>query len=201
MKPRTGNGPRPFGKGRLAARHRNVLAWLKGSLAVLALITVGCAGDPQAPVEAGDRAPEQPATLALFSENDRWGYRDSRGQIAIPARFFIAEPFSERGVAVVIDAEGWAYIDDAGKVLVRPFVFDNGPDPFSEGLARFVAGGKIGFFDHAGKVVIPARYDFAMPFENGRARICRGCREVEEGEHSRVVGGVWSEIDKTGQER
>jgi len=27
-------------------------------------------------------------------------------------------------------------IDKKGKVLIRPYLYDNGPDPFQEGLAR-----------------------------------------------------------------
>ena len=86
-----------------------------------------------------------------------WGYRNARGAVVIPPRFTVAQHFSEGGIAAVADDSGWKVIDRQGKTLVRPFLLDNGPDPFRHGLARFREAGKIGFFDERGKVVIPAR--------------------------------------------
>jgi hypothetical protein len=71
-------------------------------------------------------------------------------------------------------------------------------------LAALVADaerGKIGYYDEKGKIVIRATYDFGMPFENGRAAVCSGCSRQQEGEHYRIVGGVWWEIDQHGQKR
>ena len=79
-------------------------------------------------------------------------------------------------------------------------VYDNGADPFAEGLARTVRQGKVGFVDRALAVRIAPAWDFAFPFENGRAQVCQGCRPQQDGEHRSVVGGLWGTIDTTGTE-
>lgn len=130
----------------------------------------------------------------------RYGYKDVNGTVVIPAVYRLAQNFSEEEIAAVVDEKGWAMIDKTGKVLLRPFVYDNGPDYFVEGLARFRENGCIGFFNTRGQKVIPAEFDFAYPFENGVARVASGCREVRgPDEHTTVEGGVWSTIDITGR--
>jgi len=127
-----------------------------------------------------------------------WGYRDSVGTVIIPSRFSVAEEFSSFGIAAVADESGWMIIDAKGNPLIRPFIFDNGPDPFQEGLARFKKAGKFGFFDERGRVIIVARFDFTAPFSDGLAAFCLGCREKKEGEHSSMEGGTWGFINKKG---
>jgi hypothetical protein len=133
-----------------------------------------------------------------FEQNSLWGYRDKAGKIVIPPRFIFARAFSSEGIAAVVDDQGWAYINEKGWVVVRPLVFDNGPDYFSDGLARYVFKGRFGFFDKWGRIVIPARFDFAQPFSDGRAPVCFGCREVREGEHRMMMGGKWGFVDLRG---
>jgi len=133
-----------------------------------------------------------------FEQGGKWGYRDAAGKVVIPPRFETAGEFSPEGLAAVVDRQGWAYVDPAGKVVIRPFVIDNGPDYFAEGLARFRAAGKIGYFDRGGKVVIPAKFCFALPFSEDRAAVCEGCTEFREDEHSSVRSSRWGYIDKRG---
>ncbi len=154
----------------------------------IALLLTGTAA-----VAAGPLVPfEDPTT-------QRWGYRDARGAVVVAPRFTVAQEFSPGGIAAVADAAGWRIIDRRGKVLIRqPYLVDNGPDPFEQGLARFREGGRVGFFDERGTVVIPARFDFVTPFSEGRAAFCEGCRERAEGEHRSVQGGRWGFIDRKG---
>lgn len=128
-----------------------------------------------------------------------WGYRNSTGRVRISPQFLVAEEYSPLGIAAVADASGWKYIDSKGKTLIRPFVFDNGPDPFQEGLARFKEGRKFGFFDERIRVVIPPRFDFAAPFSEGLAGFCEGCQENPQEEHTSYEGGFWGFIDKSGR--
>ena len=100
----------------------------------------------------------------------------------------IVGDFNEYGIAAVAGASGWAYVDTLGQVVVVPFVFDNGPDPFVEGLARYVESGKMGFFDERGQRLIIAQYDFAQSFSRGLAAVCVGCRRENDGEHYRYIG-------------
>ncbi len=128
-----------------------------------------------------------------------WGYKTSAGAVVIRPQFLVAERFSPYGIAAVANETGWKYINKKGERILEPFIFDNGPDPFREGLARFKQSEKLGFFDRRGKVIIPARFDFAAPFSDGLALFCEGCIEHEEGEHSSFRGGKWGFIDKKGE--
>ena len=131
----------------------------------------------------------------------RWGFRDRAGATAIAPRYQQAQPFAASGLAAVVDESGWQLIDASGKTVLRPFVVDNGPDPFSEGLARHVDGDKIGFYDQRGQVVIPARFVYAGPFACNRAAFCEGCerKSSDGGEHNFYAGGRWGYIDRGGQ--
>lgn len=146
------------------------------------------------------KPPVQPTSLVTYEKNGRYGFRDVRGTVIIPAQYLSAYDFSPEGVAFVADDDGWACINQKGEALLNPYLFDNGPDYLSEGLFRYVKGGKVGFADVACQVTIPASYDFASPFQEGLAAVCTGCVEVPEpdGEHSTIQGGTWGYIDKKG---
>lgn len=91
------------------------------------------------------------------------------------------------------------YVNSRGETLSVIHV-DNGPDTFSEGLVRSRDNGKMGFFDSHFKEVVPRRYDFAWPFNAGRALVCNGCKPQREkgNEHTALVGGEWFYIDRAG---
>jgi hypothetical protein len=134
-----------------------------------------------------------------FEQNQSWGYKNNQGQITIQPRYQLATEFSKYGIASVIDDRGWGYIDRTGKILARPYIVDNGPDYFNERVSRFVADGKIGFINQSGTKIIPAKFDFVMPFSEGLAAFCVGCRAVPDGEYHRIEGGKWGYINKTGE--
>ncbi len=144
-------------------------------------------------------ADETSSKLVPFSQGEKWGYKNENGQVAIKPQFFLANDFSAEGIATVIDDTGWAYINTKGTIVIRPFLFDNGPDDFQEGLARFTSNNKFGFFDKTGKVVIEPRFDFVTPFQEGLAAICQGCKEELVGEHGFMEGGSWGYINQQGE--
>jgi WG containing repeat len=93
----------------------------------------------------------------------------------------------------------WFYVRrNAGMAPVMKY--DNGPDDFSDGLARSPVGHKIGYIDRRLRFVIPARYDGAYPFAGGVAVVCLGCASVSDGGHSWYEGGEWRCVDRHGQE-
>jgi TPR repeat protein len=112
------------------------------------------------------------------------------------------ENLSYEGGLAALSAEGqYFYVNEQGESA--PVVtYDNGADYFVEGRARTVREGKVGFIDRQLRLVIPPRYDWAFPFEGGRALVCEGCaRERSPGEeHSSMVGGTWGYIDTQGKE-
>jgi hypothetical protein len=133
-----------------------------------------------------------------FEQEGKWGYQDAQGKVAIKPTFIAAHNFAPEGIAAVIDNAGWGYINRRGTIIIRPFVFDNGPDPFQEGLARFTQEGKFGFFDRKGKIVIKPKFDFAAPFQEGLAAFCTGCSKKMIGEHHFWEGGKWGFINRKG---
>lgn len=91
------------------------------------------------------------------------------------------------------------YILPNGKARDVVF-FDNGPDYFEEGVARFISPeGKTGYINQDLQVVIPAVHDFASPFHEGKAYFCDGCKSVSEGEHQKIIDGNWGEMAKNGK--
>lgn len=134
--------------------------------------------------------PYYDAKLALH------GYRSCDGRVAVAPKYPIAQPFGKGGIAAVVDDKGWAYINRRGDRVIRPFIVDNGPDDFSDGLARYTEGGKFGFFNTSGRVVIPAQFEFAYPFIKGRAKVGEGCTSVPDGEHARIDCHTWRFIQK-----
>jgi len=166
-------------------------------MAILAVILL-CTGTASIMAMEDPLLITNPEGFSLFEKQGKWGYKDGQGRVVIDARFHAAQDFLRGGIAAVVDERGWAYIDQKGCVLIRPFVFDNGPDYFQEGLARFTLDRKFGFFDDHGQVVISPRFDFAFPFYEGLAVACMGCRIQSQGEHHTVEGGAWGYIDHKG---
>lgn len=162
---------------------------------------LACAHGPSAPTPSAAR-PDTTGWTAFASEDGTYGFKDSSGKVVLPARYGAAYDFTAGGLACVValPAGEWLCIDGRGAEVLRPYIYDNGPDYASEGLARFVEGGKLGFYDDRGIKVIPARFEFVTPFSEQRAAFCVGCTKKCDGEHCSMVGGKWGLIDRTGAE-
>jgi hypothetical protein len=150
------------------------------------------------------KAAKATPTLTRFETETTFGYKDEAGEVVLEPSYTLAEDFQGREIAAVVDGEGWAIINSRGELIVRPFVFDNGPDPFAEGLARYVEGDKFGFFNERGEIIIKATYEFAEPFARDdvglvSARACTSCEKVYAGEHWRMEGGEWFTISPSGE--
>jgi hypothetical protein len=142
---------------------------------------------------------EKKHVLILFEKDQKWGYQNISGRVLIDAEYHVANDFNQYGIASVVDEEGWVYINKNGKQMLRPYIVDNGPDYFSEGMARYVSDDKIGFMNAYGVSVIKATYDFALPFSEGLAAFCMGCKKILQGEYHLHEGGKWGYINKSGE--
>ena len=89
--------------------------------------------------------------LARYREREKIGFFDVRGCVTIEARFDWAMPFSD-GLAAVCN----------GCMLVK-----------HEEHGR-IEGGRWGYVDRNGKLVIPLKFDSASGFEAGRANVESG---------------------------
>lgn len=108
----------------------------------------------------------------------------------------------DQGLAQISIAQSGIYYRNRDGRMIRMFVFDNGPDPFSQGRARAHIDGRLAYVDRRLRVRIRTGYDWGEPFENGRAAVCIGCAltPVDGGEHHVVTGGRWGMIDCHGRE-
>jgi hypothetical protein len=72
-------------------------------------------------------------------------------------------------MAAVKETGKWKYIDKTGKVVFEASDADYAYN-FSDGMARFQKGLRLGYFDKTGKVVVQAIYDYAFDFFEFRFR-------------------------------
>jgi hypothetical protein len=100
--------------------------------------------------------------LAAFSIDgkggeEKWGFLDKTGKIAINPQFSSAGSFSEGKCPVSFDNERWGYIDKEGHVLINP-QFDFA-EQFNDGLAIVRSGRNCGVVDKNGKFVINPQFE------------------------------------------
>jgi hypothetical protein len=127
--------------------------------------------------------------------------RPAGDAFVIRKRHLVRMLLDENGLSGMLIGSQFFYVKPDGRML--PVVaYDNGPDYFAEGLTRAQINGKIGYYDRHFRQVIPPRYDWGSPFENGRAEVCNGCtvQPSDREGHSVMTGGRWGSIDKRGRE-
>lgn len=128
---------------------------------------------------------------------------DATGKLFIAPQLLKELPFDSYGLAAVLSPKrGWMYVSRTGRVVISgvPWM-DNGADSFHNGLVRTVKDEKYGFANRKGQLVIPAVYDGAETFQNGRAAVCKGCTSIcvdRECEHHFFKGGEWFQINTKG---
>lgn len=133
-----------------------------------------------------------------------YGFKNSAHEIILPARYSVVfDKVFNGDFAYVIDERGIIAIDRKDSVLFKPYVFDNGPDEFHEGLARFQESGKIGFVNEDGEKVIAAQYEYVGWFEDGLAEFNIGGEllPVSPGDQEHIAwhGGKWGFINHKGE--
>lgn len=107
--------------------------------------------------------------------------------------------FDTLGHTFVFADSQWMMIDKEGEVVLSGIAtVDNGPDYPADNRIRFRKDGKWGYANESGVVVIPAQFDGAMPFKNGMASVCIGCKVKYQGEYLLFDGGRKVIIDTSG---
>lgn len=108
--------------------------------------------------------------------------------------------YDAAGNATVHAGDGFHYVKRDGRQLAV-VAWDNGADPYQQALVRTRVDGRIGFADPAFQPAFAARFDFAWPFQDGRALVCDGCRPTapDADGHRGLAGGRWFHIDRHGQ--
>ena len=132
-------------------------------------------------------------------------YRDCAqvisGKLAILPEHLKKIHFGPDGLATIRVSEQIYYIKPNGDLL-PVITYDNWADTFSEGLTRSRVNGKVAFFNADFRQVIPPKYDWAWPFEVGRALVCNVCSAAlpDIDGHTSISGGRWGYINQQGGE-
>ena len=106
--------------------------------------------------------------MTPFLSGSLWGYKNTAGEIAIPAQFTQAEAFAaDADVAFAAQNGAFGLIDRNGLWVVEPMW--SAYLPFSEGRAAVENGDKWGFVDTSGALVIDYQFREVGSFSCGRA--------------------------------
>lgn len=111
----------------------------------------------------------------------QWGLIDREGHEIVPPAFCFVSPPSEGLVKVVfreedLEVRRFGFIDLSGRVAIGQLRYEGSHEAWSEGVIGVRSGGRFGFLDHAGREVVPLRFDSAYPFSQGLAAVRIGER-------------------------
>ncbi|MDQ3002793.1 MAG: WG repeat-containing protein [Fibrobacterota bacterium] len=136
-----------------------------------------------------DKVGEFSEGLAVVWKDGKAGYLDTEGHTVIEPHYAHADPF-RGGLARVRMTDGtWTHIDRHGRQRSPHGYLE--AESYSEGLAAIKpsAQGGWGYIDTDDRMVIPATFDKAFPFQEGRGRVVTGA----------YPHGKYGFIDKQGQ--
>ncbi|MEO8131888.1 MAG: WG repeat-containing protein [Bryobacteraceae bacterium] len=120
----------------------------------------------------------------LVKEGFNWGYKDSSGAWAIPAKYNDAQNF-QSGFARVQEGAKWILIDVNGNAVPEDKRKLRPVEPASDGLTLARENDVLGWLDAKDELAFPLRkYEEAHSFFSGRARI--------------KLDGLYGFLDKTG---
>ena len=134
------------------------------------------------------------------SEEDRWGFINKKGEIAIPAKYDGVRGGFKEGLSAVniggivseiylgierIEGGKWGFINQSGTDVIPPVYED--VRFFDNGLAQVKQINKWGYIDKTGKIIVPLEYDVIYGnFRDGKVEVKKDGRTFF--------------IDKTGKE-
>ncbi|MCX6225288.1 MAG: WG repeat-containing protein [Bacteroidia bacterium] len=88
--------------------------------------------------------------------NDKYGYKDAKGQVIVAPKYDLAYTIGEGMAAVRLNGK-YGYVDRKGREIIPP-KYDN-TWKFIGGYAAVKLGDKYGFIDKDGKEVVPPIYE------------------------------------------
>ena len=114
--------------------------------------------------------------LAPVRRGGLWGYVDAAGRLKIPHQYLHAEPFSE-GLAAVEVHGRFGYIDGAGRDIIKPRFDGAGTFHYSLAPVKSLSNYRgWGFINKQNKMILPYRYNAALPFSEGLAAVAADAR-------------------------
>ena len=154
---------------------------------------------------------------------NKYGYINEKGQMAIALQFDGARQFTDSGLAAIEIGKKWGYIDRQGQVIITSQF--KGALDFAEGRAAVKIGKwlgmvkKWGYIDETGEIIIQPQFHEARHFVQGLALVRMsdqwgyidqtgtpvippqfdGAFSFSQGLARVMTGSKWGYIDKTGQ--
>jgi hypothetical protein len=125
-----------------------------------------------------------------------YGFVDTTGKEAIPLIYNQVKEFDSERAWVKQGDKKW-FIDTKGNTVIDLSAFEETHDQFGNGLCGVKQGGRWGYMDVSGKIVIPCKYDNVHRMTEGLGIVVSGGKPDEYGQFK---GGKWGFIDKTGKE-
>lgn len=154
-------------RGQFGREYYNIYVNTKGQLAYSKLVFKSTMENLKAPSPLKENR-------ALYYDYSKklWGYRDSVGNIVMPAVFEDAKDFSD-GVALVYmkDVDGvkkWGYVNADGFFVIK-LKYTKEPGSFSNGLAPVVNKDNECFFINKQGEIVSGAYSGVTEFHNGIA--------------------------------
>ena len=110
--------------------------------------------------------------MAAVSQNDKYGYINTQGELLIEPAWDMAYEFNDSGIAMVIENKDNAkigFINEKGEYVIEPqYTACRG---YGENLLTVCKNGKWGFIDVDGNTIIEPQYTDASVFSNGLANV------------------------------
>ncbi|MCF8461008.1 MAG: WG repeat-containing protein [Flavobacteriales bacterium] len=103
-----------------------------------------------------------------FMEKDKWGFKDSSGNVLIKPKYESAFYFHD-GMCRVEKNKKYGYVDSTG--VERIALQYDAAGNFSEGLTDVSLNKRYGFINRSGNTVIPFEFDYAFSFQEGLAGV------------------------------
>lgn len=105
--------------------------------------------------------------LAYIQINDRYGFIDKKGNMAIPPKF--NDIYGHGGLPMPVSVgDQWGIIDKTGNYILEP-EYNDRIYGFSEGLAIIKFNNKWCYINKTGKLVMKTDFDDIGPFDEGLA--------------------------------
>ncbi len=108
--------------------------------------------------------------LAATKLGGKYGYIDVKGSWIIKPQFEFTYMFSDGLALVQVDKKS-AWIDKKGNIVIQPQDFEKTGMGFKEGRLAVKKGGKWGYIDKTGKMIIEAKFEEAKEFSGGVAQV------------------------------
>lgn len=128
---------------------------------------------------------------AVKNEEGKWGYINTKGELAIPHLYEESNPFSD-GLALIKSEGLYGYIDGDNNIIIPPSY----PEayPFSEGLACVKIDEKYGYINTDGTIAINPQYELAFDFHEGFAVIKNGKYGLIDGSGTAIIAPTFDHL-------